>query len=1053
MSNKYFLDRVESFSGTTDTEIKRSTVNASFSQRMTDLLRDHKEMSTVDESILRELRYGKENATTVELDNVYLASKDIINLKNALNENMNVLSNRRIMLYENLISAALGKFYCNVSDSSVKIAEKADSIIRTFDTSVNSEFLENLDALSRVASVKDSSVTTINGDIVTRNGNVPFTEPEINIIKRCGEYFLKTYNSIKEDADLGETDIDYSGMIGKIETLTFDTPESEISGDILFKDDKDNVLDVDNLKAEDINKINLNVIADVDILVQDGSEANPYIINTSDDFLNFYCRCSDASKHFALNNNITIKSINSIRMRSNLDGKGHTISFSGSTITTGISSKISNVVFRLLSEGNVDINIGNELSKVSFVSTSIYLPILLPIPPNINFNGRAAEDIDTFFPTKLEDVKVYAKSAKTITASLHDDDNRDFGLISGSDEDNGSYYELVLDNDKSKSLVATLGSFDEPKKTELPIENVIISRGDTIFSGELEPSADNEFIFNSPDGGTSIEFINSYKGINFKNLKYSSEEASDIEMTETLKVLSFDEIKVGNATTSATSQAMSMNALANLAAYTYFKDRYSIKFSSNTCSVIDDIIDNVAKLKTNSENAVRDANNKKTSALSSLTNVLQSYTYVESTRAANDSSYDSTYTLNLESMLSTMTSYTALLNSEYDTSALTNPFLNIKKYIEMINIETDNLIIGLVESIKRIDQVIENYHVFHNNHNSYGSKFEKMCIAVSDIIADDQLDTNNTSTFKLIVPAVRKYDKWLSDFSRYTNDGQIMMSQVYIAQELCINSLRYSISDSNIANYMLKSLVNLNMLRSCKKKLLTRMDGTILNILFLNYEESLTNDYNISISEDAPIEDISFQITNISPSLSKINNINLEDLLLNTDSDVDSISEINSIIDLNILQYILKDQSPSNTKTRVDNVLSILNTCNKNFKTLLFEYRFRRILGKIYNVAKDRSSILYAVRDVFSENSDTSKSRDLLNKYISVWTFKYYSDFAKSGSIFRFIDDKNFTSFMYNYSETRYLKEFEMRLTVKGVFTKIWDKVTDLWNGVVDFFS
>ena len=397
--------------------------------------------------------------------------------------------------------------------------------------------------------------------------------------------------------------------------------------------------------------------------------------------------------------------------------------------------------------------------------------------------------------------------------------------------------------------------------------------------------------------------------------------------------------------------------------------------------IIKDILSNIAVLRESLEQTRSEAASAKSASLNSITDYLQSITYIEAMRATEDSSYDTTYTTNIKSMLETLAGYISVITSGYEADGLEDPYKNALKYIMLIESESDSLIIGLVESIKLINREIDNYQIFHDmSSGNYGNKLYKICQSVSDVLADDNYANNaNSSSFNLTVPTIRPFKVWLDTFDRYTNDGAISIAQIYLSQELCINVLKLKVSNNTITNKTLKSLVTDILLRSCKKKLLCTTDGKIINIQALSYEDELINDYGIQVVEDAPYEDIAFQLTSLDPNLGILNSLDVTDNLLNPDEDLSKITKLTNMIELDMIKYILSDSVPTNIISRVSTIDRCLNTCNKNFKTLLFEYHFRKVVEMIINVAKNNSnSTINGITNSLAEYIKYDKTEKLI---------------------------------------------------------------------------
>lgn len=1047
-SNNSAVSIIQDLDKSIDVKVSnKSNINmASFSQRISNIISSQTSITKLNETILDEMKKESEKITDLSLENIYIKSLEVVKLRDELNANFIKLQDRRLMLYENLISTVLYKFYHSLAANAVTSSLDSQIIESTFNLDINSDLLTNLDGFSIVVSEKQGSSSST---------GITLSQDEKALIMKYGKYFLNLYDSIKEPVNLGETYITYTGMVGKYKTLFFDNDNSNISGEIYFKNDSGDVIDIDKIDMKDVStipeKLNVTIVADTDIRVQIGDTNNPYIIESSNDFINNYLTCKDPSKYFVLNKDISILSKDNLPMIANLNGNGHSITFSGSSIKTGSSTIIENLTFRLMSStalGNFKFYLGNTFKLVNIVFTNPSYTL----GGDILFIGRSDDDLGTiYFPTELEDVHIYTKLGRNVKIENHEDSNKKFGIIKKEDK---NYYELVIssDADTNKYLI---GSQDEPEIVIDELPNTIITSGTTLFSGELTISdeIENMKYFKNDDDTVSMRFDKTYSNTcEIQKLKYNDIENIVPSLTTTKFTGKDYGVSSKNKTTS--SQVRTVNAIANLAAYTYLDDKINKKVIKTDEMIVKDILSNIAVLRESLEQTRSEAASAKSASLNSITDYLQSITYIESIRAAEDSSYDTTYTTNIKSMLETLAGYISVITSGYEVDGLEDPYKNALKYIMLIESESDSLIIGLVESLKLINREIDNYQIFHDmSIGNYGSKLYKICQSVSDVLADDNYKDNaNSSSFNLTVPTIRPFKTWLDTFTRYTNDGAVSIAQIYLVQELCINVLKLKVSNNTITNKTLKSLVTDTLLRSCKKKLLCTTDGKVANIQALSYENELINDYEIQVVEDAPYEDIAFQLTSLDSNLGILNSLDVTDILLNPDEDLSKITKLTNMIDLDMIKYILSDSVPTNIISRVSTIDRCLNTCNKNFKTLLFEYHFRKVIEMIINIAKNNSdSTVNGITNSLAEYINYSKTEKLIKKYIAVWNFKFYSEFSNTGTIFKFIEDKNFVSFMYNYSETMYLREFEITLNAKGIINKIFNTIKNLWNGLIDW--
>lgn len=1059
----------------TDTILESSDL---LSVRTRNLINDIKNDSDINKAILDEMKKISTLSSGMLLETVTSTFSTVFLKRKELDGIMDDLYSRRLLCYENLLTTYLGAFYYNMINLKYSEALDYDKLQNTFDVTLNDKFIENLDAMYRVAVVK----TDIS------NTSVTFSPTELQLIKRYAKYFYDLYEDIKESAGLENTSVTYEGMKGFSEIQVFSSPESKVKGSIQFTS---NGTDVETIEdVSNIDGIKVNVIATQDMIIQDGSKEYPFIINKNSDFTDIYLNRGYRS-YFKLNCDVNL-TFGDLDLNANLDGNGHVITYSGISIKTGKTTELKNLKIKATSIIDVNVSLGGTIENVDiFFTNSSVFPNLLGILVNATSTFECLKTDGEADISSITNLNIYSTSyiprgldfKKKFKVTKVSDTND-----AGEEMENSSHYKVEFDNDSNGDNILIPSRSSKVAKAIVSVSSYDYIFKDTVIlteslSLDTENQEDTNYkLFKNADGTTVMKFDNTLLQ-NFEIVTLttkihpegdkSGEDTVDcthsVNIAPIFDKLTFNksngEYKLDAATVDVLSpQAATLKSLADISSYYFIEEKIAkYKFKkdeeeirmNNDADLIYKLLLDISALRYNVDKAAESAAECKKVSLDYVTDMIQSFSHIEGLRAEKDSFYDTTYSTNLSTVFEMLGSYISMMNNDYGTEEVIDAKEEANKYVSMIGSEINTLVLGLTQSIILLNKELDNYLVFHDIESTHGKNLVKAAKTFSDVLLGLK---DEGATFKVIAPAaIRSYDNnWSIPFGRYSNDGASGLAQLYMSQELGINLLGLSVSDTSTVNSSIKSIVNDIILRMYRKKLLVK-NGKILWMEELDYERILANEYNISVNEDAPYESVTPQLGELDSKFLFLNNIDVTDILLNDKSYLIMDDHLNLILEMNFIEYILSKPNASEALLKVRLINDVFKSCKRNFKTLLMEYHFRNVLKKIVKTSEGTNSILNPIIGEISEYSSTSEVEELIKKYIAVWMFNYFSQYSESGSILRFMDpgSNEIVQFLYNYSNTKFMNEFSAGTTFwKEAVQFLKDactKVKDLWNNLIDW--
>lgn len=1021
------------------------------SVRVKKLLSDAKNLSNINSKIYNDLKSDKISDSTKILNELNTVHNEMASLRDDLDKCMTALYKERVRLYENLLTTCLARYYYEISKDALDESLRAERIRLYTDPTINPEMVKKLNEMSIMCTqLSDSSLLQVdpNNDELKESNDIKFNSTIINNIKSLSNYFNNLYNDIKSSVDLDETFITKTGVTGLKKVYKIGGSESQIEGMIRFYNSSNTEVDIIKDGAIDVKSIRLNLNAKTDIILQEGSENNPYIINNEKDFRR-YTR-SSSKKHFKLGKDLSVTLLGKVRFAGNLDGDGHSLKIIGGDILLPAGSTVKNLKLMVVSAVTDVLDITDRIIdlKGSMENVDIFTHgdrKVIPTPPFIVKSDIKiiSDDIDGMSVVSLKNVTLRIPNNKTgcdvkiseayVKASYkieEGQEQKDILCLENSDEMITEVFSLEPDKGNG---------FKGSNKT---YEAKNISAGENIIYDEtLTYDESSGYFIDSDSLSTSkiaIEMSKDLKSkITFKLIMYETkpEESNDendsggstyipyeIDLVESINGTEFDcsstlfSYKYGDMDISVMSNELEFfMLLGKVASYLFIDDK--IKDCNNDADknlLIYTLGVDIANLREILDIVTEDLSNKKADSLDKISKITQSLTTIDGFRATNDSNFDSSLTTNLSSLLNDVSSFSGMISMGLDISDVIDVQSKVSSSLKLVEDETNVLAMTIAESIIKVNSVIDNFLGIHAVDNLAGNALKNAAVSYANAIYST-LDQDNMS----IAPGhIRLFSDWREDFEMYSADGISALSQLYMVQELCINVINFEIDSNDRVNIALKSIVN-NILLSMYKKKLLFSGGQMVIIEELEYEKELVNDHNIQVSENAPYEIINPVIGDMDKNLKLLNTFDTMELIFDSSTFDDPSNKFNKLFSMSISKYIFKDSIPYNIMERIRLLHSNFTTCVKNFKTILLEFYFRSFLKRILNISSsDTNSIIYNYNKELSEYIETDEIKDILEKYSAVWKFNFIARYSPVSSILNVLESQQggIKRFLYNRS-------------------------------------
>lgn len=1068
-----------------------------------DIKKSESLVSAALESAKKQMIIEKGKETNIVNSKIKQTAFLLIEKEEDVKKKVQDLYDNRIVLYENLLTSIFGVYYSRLLINAIRAYINNQETLKVLSSSSDSklsilltEIEDNLVILSSINFNNRSS----NGD----GTNNPLSVSMLEKLKDSGDKLLEAFDELKNLLGFPELEMDENGKLkGLGQLYTFST--ESIKGTVEFKkkegegfDTKqlpDNYNLIERNNGEDSLCAEINIEVKKDINIEDGTEKNPFIIRQESDFDQL--AESDFDEYFKLENDITIKKGKRFIINGNLDGNGHTITLSKHSKIVFKSGKLKgslNVIakpsfrfffiFPIITKINVEFGYAFSLDDgaklnvyMDFTKYNNFNKRLLFLIPNIN-NFLTLKVIGTTLEDYIENINFFFKyDGNSIKRWKKDSHSINRNLINYEEDEVGKDLHLGKRrrNFNNKKITRLTTAFPSLARTE--VKNMILEKGKKLtLSGDIEKIDEILYIRDMADSESSpnrvgYDFLGGRYRLNLKEMKYSY-EIDDTEYVDIYPFYKFSKVSLRrfyerdeNEDTDGQNQNANNNdydALENATG--------PIKLLGEMADLVHDINEyegNEDDLTITTTTLTTKLSKLRKSILSQesytavyLTNNLdliksniQTFQYLEQQRQSEDSHYNTDFTGSLNSgftdVYSGLESAMALEDKNGTKADCSSILLNS----EMILQESKNLIIGLIESIIMLNKTIENYLLIYNFSSAYGDCLAEILDKTSTIIKN--LNGTTSSSFTVInYNNIRVFSDWKYNLQKYTEDNNQSISQIYIAQELGLNSLGFSLNSKETISIFLKYLVTDAIIRSYKKGLF-KNDTSKVDDIFL-FEEKLEENYNLTVTLDANYELINPRLTEKIIDLEMFNDLDLSPILngyyvLNsTDSSTrkTDILKIENLVKLIFIKYIFSDNARGNEVIlRISELSEIFRNTGKNFKNTLLEYYYAKVIREIYKIADENETTIFSSDDLSILNKYIISEDDFnymgysINKYIAVYIFNDYLKNKAGGTILQYVGSNGLLEFLYKNKEkfTEIELEDKTLITITELVKKIWD--------------
>lgn len=306
--------------------------------------------------------------------------------------------------------------------------------------------------------------------------------------------------------------------------------------------------------------------------------------------------------------------------------------------------------------------------------------------------------------------------------------------------------------------------------------------------------------------------------------------------------------------------------------------------------------------------------------------------------------------------------------------------------------------------------------------------------------------TSKTPSFISFPKRIRSYAEWDIGMAKYSNDGIYNLSLIYIGYELMKNLID---DDELNSEYLDRScqLVSFALRNGLSKSLWKKELFDPDYIVMSEYEGILWEKAQVKVIENPKNEHVLASLTNIAPSISILNNLDISSLYNGTIDIQDA--EYKRIIDI-LSMFFIKDIS--NTNNMVNTATSIMDVFNRtdlNFKMLIAKRAFIAALKKLNDKSTGNNEYSYILANIDTLNESTGfyGVDELIMMYHVVWLFKY----SINTEMINYINENNNSG----KSLIEYLNQPKEDISVfkdeKELTTKIdKNKIRDLWQKLVN---
>lgn len=974
--------------------------NRNFSVRYQELFKNQQSLTDINNKIIEKNAELRELTTKSSEEIIYDKYAKVSAKRAELETSMEDLYKQRLKLYENLLSVYTARIAYENMDNKITDSVKYESIISTFGSSSDNEMQEKINDFIRYVNINDKNDAKLNA----------------NELESYGAYFLEKFDELKESFGLPNSQVNKDGLTSAdILTYTLNNNDGYIDGSMLLEPDE----------SGEIISLKLTLKAATDITLADGSQNYPFIINGPDDF-NRYLEAG-SSTYWILNTDVYANK--NISFKANLDGNHH------------ILTAPDNIEFSYGTVKNLKIRMNGTLpSKVSILKDK-------------DTNELVKQSIETtvcFYPEVSSVVHIseyctlsYSSSNKCYTIDAIGDDKNSVGW--------NKEYTCTVSHSPNETT-----TFDSVKTGEIVLSDIELTKDDSdknlwkdeadevyVRFNDIIDLADTVTISKLMYGRPSAENSDSTATVAETEGSNTTSETPKADISKCSGSLQFrksdNSLKlskgVGNPELLAGSLGLA-HALAAVAAYKYATEESA---DSNDCSPssVRNALNNLKSMISSFNETSEDT---RSNLLNESTDVINKRTYIETYRQSSDSNYNSDLCSNLETLFQGVISSVSLMGADTGLDSFKE---DLEEYRTLLDLETRTLIIGITSSISKLNYEIDNFSMVHSLEDNYKDSFTKMIDAFLRAFSQKPLSSGR---------GYRSFaDQWMSGIRPFTRDSISELAQLYINQEIGINLLGVGMKDRDDYKVSIRSLVNDLIIRMYKKHLIQNKNGVPIVIKEIDNEYDLLHSYGIFVSPDAAYEAVDYNITKLIPMLKELDDINVEDILLDSTSYLITEKNIDYLIESAILIYLLEEKRSNGVLSRIRYLKTLLNDSIKNFKTLLVEYHFMKVLERLSrHDLSEETTILDGIQSDIKSLTDLEDIESRLKKYISVWQFRYYSEFSETGSILRFLGtiSDDITKFLYNFSDAQY-----QRTTAddRSIAEKVLTSVKMLWSSITNW--
>lgn len=987
----------------------------------------------------------------------------IIEKRQISKEKIDSLYNQRNLLYENLLSAIIGKYYAkNIIKNTEKFKGNKKTLNILDPSRQNSELQDLINEMT-------DALTLL---IDTPENNKTQRQVLIDKIKILAEKLEFLFDQVKSNMNLDNISIDENGKLkglGHVYNFTKDFATGTVEFfKINEKTNKQEQLpddyDLTNFGEDKINaKVDIELLKD--ILIQDGSEANPYLIYNLNDFETFLE--SDRDVYFRLMTDLSI-SKSKVTIASNLDGNGHTLRFNKSCKRINFTGSIS---------GTLNVIATASWFPLPFFLIPIFLKLQIKFGMMAYFKDGAKLNIylDLGSTVSLEPIIHPGRFIKFITVGTAINDYADQieFFFYGEKFKNSSYKisskDYQDDPIEGRHLTKKTSNFDclTIKKvsslefqTENESQNTILEKGTKMtlegvlaLSNGMNIIRANDEAEDDEKGTNRVSYYHDGKSyiadLSLFKHTYNDDNGlpHDYYPFKTITSVNLNRFTESNSLDGAGM----IKLLSSLALIIILKNLTEEKLQ-NRPTTPQEALDVLAIFKLTLETQIENLKISMDKYIDLIVGSIQTFQYVEEQRLATDPFYNSDFTQELTQQTSSIYGNLSQLITDEIEVDIETIFEKIEIQIKLFEQSTVDITIGLVESIILINKTIENYLLFFDISEDYGNKFLKILESTSNIIKS--LNDLKLSEF-VVVPyrTIRQFTTWRQSLSLYTNDGIYGLGQIFVGQEFGLNSVDADLSSKDSYSIILKYLVNDSLIRSYKKDLFL---GENKKDSIFKYEELLEKDYKIIVHLDANYEKTNPILLEEIPELVIYDQLDLTNILngieftcFPDENNIMHNSDVGNIIEMLFIEHLFKNKN--NMLQRISNILSIFSKCDRTFRNLILEYHFKRVINKILNtknIIKDMNKeALISDQDFMvmkkyaTSDEDLHALRNLINKYIAVWILKDYIFYRAGGSMLKYLKPDAMMTFLYRKEIFNLNSE-----TKEEAFQNLATAVKNIWN-------